>query len=69
MFILGTDASNLAIGAVLSQLVDNEEKVVAYASRTFNRAEQNYCTTRRELLAVVYFTGYFRSILSVDRLR
>jgi len=40
-----------------------EERVVAYASRTFNRAEQNYCVTRRELLSVVYFTGYFRQYL------
>jgi len=62
-FVLDTDASNLAMGAVLSQIIDGEEKVVAYASRTFNRAEQNYCVTRRELLSVVYFTGYFRQYL------
>jgi len=62
-YVLDTDASGYAIGAVLSQLIDGKERVIAYASRTYNRAEQNYCTTRKELLAVVYFIGYFRQYL------
>ena len=62
-FILDTDASNYAIGAVLSQEQDGNERVIAYASKTLNRAEQNYCVTRRELLAVVYFLKYFRHYL------
>ena len=41
-YILDTDASDLAIGAALSQLQNGQEKVVAYASRTMNRAEKNY---------------------------
>jgi len=32
-FILDTDASDYAVGAVLSQIVDNNERVVAYESR------------------------------------
>jgi transposase InsO family protein len=62
-FILDTDASNFAIGAVLSQVVDGTEHVVAYASRRLTRSEMNYCVTRRELLAVVFFTKYFRNYL------
>ena len=62
-FVLDTDASNFAIGAVLSQIVDGSERVVAYASRRLSRPEMNYCVTRRELLAVVYFTKYFRNYL------
>jgi len=62
-YVLDTDASGYAIGAVLSQIIDGKERVIAYASRTYNRAEQNYCTTRKELLAVVYFIGYFRQYL------
>lgn len=53
IFILNTDASNLGIGAVLSQEQDGNEKVIAYYSRAFSRTEKNYCVTRRELLAVV----------------
>jgi len=62
-FRLDTDASNFAIGAVLSQLQDGQERVIAYASRTLNSAERNYCVTRRELLAVVHFTKQFRTYL------
>lgn len=51
--ILDTDASDLAIGAVLSQKQDGVERVVAYASRSLDRREQKYCVTRKELFAVV----------------
>lgn len=49
-FVLDTDASHEGMGAVLSQIQDGEEKVIAYASKTFNKAQQNYCTTKREYL-------------------
>ncbi|CAG2242719.1 Retrovirus-related Pol polyprotein from transposon 17.6,Retrovirus-related Pol polyprotein from transposon 412,Retrovirus-related Pol polyprotein from transposon 297,Retrovirus-related Pol polyprotein from transposon gypsy [Mytilus edulis] len=51
-FILDTDASGHAIGAVLSQVQDGEEKVIAYASRMLSDTQQKYCTTYRELLAL-----------------
>jgi len=53
-FILDTDASNIGIGAVLSQIQGEEEKVIAYFSRVSTKVERNYCVTRRELLAMVY---------------
>ena len=59
-YILDTDSSNFAIGAVLSQVQGGEERVIAYASRHLSPREQNYCTTRRELLAVVFYMKYFR---------
>lgn len=54
-FILDTDASNHAIGAVLSQKIGDKEKVIAYASRTLSKSERKYCVTRKELLALVFY--------------
>ena len=50
-YVLDTDASDEGIGAVLSQVKDGQERVVAYYSWTLNRPERNYCVTRRELLS------------------
>lgn len=56
-FILCTDASKIACGAVLSQLHGDIELPVAYASRTFTKGEQNKATIEQELLAI-YFRPY-----------
>ena len=52
-FLVDTDSSDVGIGAVLSQLQDGQERVVAYHSRALTQPEKHYCVTRRELLAVV----------------
>jgi transposase InsO family protein len=62
-FILDTDASHGAIGAQLSQMQSGVERVIAYASQTLTPSQKNYCTTRKELLAVVVFTRQFRHYL------
>ena len=62
-FVLDTDASDYAIGAVLSQVQDGVEKVIAFASRSLDQRERNCCATRKELLAVVHFIRHFKQYL------
>lgn len=62
-FVLTTDASNFAIGAVLSQGPIGSDKPIAYASRTLNDAETRYSTIEKELLAIVWATKHFRPYL------
>ena len=62
-FLVDTDASDVGIGAVLSQLQDGQERVVAYYSRALTQPEKHYCVTRRELLAVVDAVRQFHPYL------
>lgn len=60
-FILETDASDYALGAVLSQkFEDNKEHPIAYASRTLNDTEVNWSATEKELAAIVWAVKHFR---------
>ncbi len=52
-YIMDTDVSNLAIGAVISQ--DGEEKVIMFGSKAFSGSHRWWCMTRRELFAIIHF--------------
>nr|VZI27781.1 unnamed protein product [Spirometra erinaceieuropaei] len=63
-FILDTDASDTAIGAVLSQQqLDGTERVIQYLSRSLTKAERRYCVTRKEMLALTHFVEECRPYL------
>jgi hypothetical protein len=62
-YILDTDASHGAIGAVLSQIQEGQEKVISYASHALGKHELQYCVTRKELLAVYKYVRYFQHYL------
>ena len=62
-FILTTDASKVAVAAVLSQVQDGAERPLAYASRQLNGAEQAYSASEVEMLALVWATKFFRCYL------
>ncbi|XP_073313563.1 uncharacterized protein [Primulina huaijiensis] len=62
-FELMCDASDYVVGSVLGQRRDKMFKAIYYASRTLNAAQQNYTTTEKEMLAVVFAFDKFRTYL------
>ncbi len=54
-FIVDTDPCNYAIGAVLSQVQDRKDRVIMYGSKGLVGSQAKWCTTCRELWAIVYF--------------
>ena len=67
-FVLSTDASDTGMGAVLEQEQGEGGRVVkwviAYASKKLNVSHRRYCTTNKELLAVVTATELFKYYLT-----
>lgn len=59
-FYLTTDASDFAIGAVLSQGEIGKDIPISYASRTLNKSETNYSTIEREMLGIVWAVNHYR---------
>ena len=59
-YIIDTDASDFAMGAVLQQEQNGTVRVIAYASKTFDASKRQYCITRKELAAVIYALKEFR---------
>lgn len=63
-FILRTDASNVGVGAYISQLDEfGEEKVISFASKTFTPAERNYSTAEQECYGILFGLEKFREYL------
>ena len=62
-FIIDTDASLETVVAVLSQIQDGNEKVIAYALHALSKHEVQYCVTRKELLAVNKYLKHFNHYL------
>ena len=58
-FIVTTDASGVAAGAMLSQVQHGDERVIAYGSRVFSMAERNYSATERELAAIRWAVKHY----------
>ena len=71
-FILQTDASDLGLGVALTQNIEGNDQVIAYASRSLTSCEKAYSTTEKECLAIVwgiekmrpYLEGYHFTVLT-----
>jgi hypothetical protein len=64
VFILHTNWSAFGIGAIIGQLdEEGKEYVIAYASRSNNKAESNYSSYEGECFVVVWAIIHFRPYL------
>ena len=59
-FEIMCDASDFAMGAVLGQKDEKVFNAIYYASKTFNKDLENYSTTEKEMLAIVFACEKFR---------
>ena len=63
-FIVHSDASDIGLGAVLSQVgEDGEEHPIAYANRKLKPREARYSTIKKECLAAVWGLKHFEHYL------
>lgn len=64
-FVLETDASNVAIGAVLKQFCDQTKKLrpVGFLSQKLTAHELNYSTFEKELYAIIRALLFWRHFL------
>ena len=60
-FILNTDLSVVlgAIGGILSQEQDGQERVITYGAWRLHPRERNYASTKGELLAMIFLLPYY----------
>lgn len=57
-------ASPNGVGAILSHIMENnDEKVIAYASRTLMKSERNYSQLEKEALALVFGVKIFHQYI------
>jgi transposase InsO family protein len=59
-FTVQTDSSDRAIGAVLTQVQNGEERVISFYSQKLSSAQRKYAATERECLAVLMSIRHFR---------
>jgi hypothetical protein len=67
VFILHIDWNAFDIGVILGELdKEGQEYVIAYASRSNNKVENNYFSYEGECLVVVYISGpIFMALISL----
>ena len=68
-FLVYTDASDYALGAVLCQLIDNKMCAIHYVARSLQKAEKNYSVQEKEALGIIFGVKKFRKMLLGSRFK
>jgi hypothetical protein len=63
-FHISSDASNIAIGAILGQQEDSKPYVIYFISKNLSPAELNYTVTEKEFLVVIYAINKFQHYIT-----
>ena len=61
--IVETEASNIGYGVILKQKDDNQEILIRFTSRTWNKFQLNYSTIKKEILSIVLYISKFQDDL------
>ena len=61
LFSLSTDAVKIGIGAVLTQCIEEVEKLIAYISKRWSRGDSKRSATHRKCMAVMWAINKFQS--------
>ena len=69
LFTIHVDASDFALGAVITQGEKEEEKPIAYMSKKLVGAQRRYTTTEKECLAILTAIEHFRGYIEGTRFR
>ncbi|KAL0271862.1 UNVERIFIED_CONTAM: hypothetical protein PYX00_008824 [Menopon gallinae] len=62
-FTVTTDASDVAMGGTLTQLIDGEKRPVDFFSRNFNKTQRRYSTYEKEATAIIEALKHWRYFL------
>lgn len=68
-FIIESDASDLAVGAVLTQIQHNGRRIIAYFSKKLNSTRRKYAAVEKECLAVLWAIEAFRNYIEGTHFR
>ncbi|UYV72114.1 K02A2.6-like [Cordylochernes scorpioides] len=60
---LATDASQIGVGAVLSHIIEGQERPIMFALRTLSGAERNYSQIEKKALAIIYGVTKFHQFI------
>jgi hypothetical protein len=61
--ILSVDSSSFGVGAILSQVINGEERPIAFESATLSQSQRNYSQLDKEALAIIFGVKKFHKYL------